>query len=831
MQNPRRLIPVPRIANGGRNTMKSVKVWVLAILLWESLAFPSWGATLIRQARIGIHPTHTRFVLDCEGDRPTEVSRRTEREWVIVFDRLENSQSRNILPQKPRGAVQTVQWESLDQKSAVKVLLKKPFEQAKIFTLEDPARTPNSYRLVIDFGLPGVSSLKFSAGSQLSSSESEPGKSREATPVSGLHGKPLSSSVPATGGDSEASSQESETIQTSAPAATTSEILGKNGASGSKIVRPIQVQSPYELAEILDAELKGALPDAAEQIIAAYQKAVQKEPKDPRRPKALLRMATLCESTGDVKKAERFYQKLIDEHPGDETTSMAWIRLGEIHAERNRLMEALKAFQEAEKFTLKPPEAIRLHWGIAQIYAQSGKPSEALDTLRRLLQTYPQAYLHKPEIFRTMGEAAFALKDFAASRDFLMRYLNLAPSVSDKDIVLARIAECYLHEGNRSQADKLYAYIQAHYPDSEGDLIGRLRKAEYYETQGPELREEAFHIYTDLASRPLAGPLKHFVEFKLAYSEYAAGRYEKSLERIDAVLKANERDPVYDDMRQLRRTVLQALVKKRFEVGDAKGVIDLYAEDPFAFQEENGREALACVAQAYEALGIDPEALRLYETLAQKDPNERWKLAVARMAYEMGQVDKARSLCLNLTEASLLDAKEELLARIAFSQKDYPSVIRYAEPLVKRRGGAERCPIDVAAMLALSLLETGKEDAAMGWAEQILRRSDEGDAALVVALCLKASRYRHKKRLANEALQLLDLGIAKVQSEDLRNQLVYQKALLLLEVGQRDQAEKVLSELLRSSKELWKTAAKQKLDDLKLQPLDLPAREKDAGAS
>lgn len=809
--------------------MKSATVWALAIFLLECLACPSWSATVIRDARIGIHPTHTRLVLDCTGDRPVAVSRRRDREWIIAFKGLEMPRARHVLSLRPRGTIESLHLESQDQEPRLRVLLKKPFEQAKIFTLEDSGHPEEGYRLVIDFGLPGVSFMQFGAGPQVSSPQSAIEKPKAPPADSAFLRSPFAASAPATAADAKVSPQETGSIQTSSPAGTPSKGPRENETSGSKIVRPIQVQSPYELAEMIDRELKGALPDTAQQILTVYQKAVQRDPKDPRRPRALLRMGELCESAGDMRKAERFYQQLIDDHPGE--AASAWIRMGEIHADRNRPMEALKAFHEAEKLPLNPSEAARVRWGLARIYVQSGKPSDALDTLKSLVQTSPDACLEKPEIYRTMGEAAFALKDFPASRGFLMRYINLAGNIPDKDIVLARIAECYLHEGNRTQADKLYAHIQAHYPDSEGDLIGRLRKAEYYETQGPELKDEAFKIYKDLESRPLAGPLKHFVQFKLAYSEYMAGQHEKSLERIDAVLKTDDKGPVYDDIRQLRRMILQALVKKRFEVGDAKGVLDLYAKDPFAFQEENGRDALACVARSYEALGGYPEALRLYETLAEKDPRECWKLAVARMAYEMGHLEKARSLCLSLADPSLLDSKDELLVRIAFSQKDHASVIRHGEPLAKRRGGPERCPPDVAAMFAVSLFEAGKDDAAMEWAEQSLRRSEGEDASLVVALSLKASRYRQKKRQFDEAFQLLDLGIAKVQSEDLRSQLTYQKALLFLEMGKKDQAEKVLSKLLQSPKELWKTAAKQKLEDIKLQPSDAQAAGKDAGAS
>lgn len=793
---------------------KTVCALVLPILI--SLAVPGWSATVVHGVRIGLHPTHTRLVLDCQGDRSLKVERQSPRQWVVSFESVETPHGKKALSPRPRGRIQKLQWVSKGSSAVLEVLLKVPLMEAKIFTLEDTLRPPDGYHLVIDFGLPGVSSWAHEKNDNLvpreEASEAEKTRRTPEPPSSAQSGKALafnsSNTVPA--------------LKPLQPTTTT---------PSAKITRPIEPQSLYDMADFIYEELRSGLPQTAEQIVAAYQKALHKDPGNPRRASALLRMAQTLDGAGDVKKAERFYQRLIDEHPQDQSAASAWLRLGEIQASRGNLIEALKAYHEAERFSLAPPELFRARWGAAHVYLQSGKAAEALNLLKRLLEEHPDAYLEKPEIYRTLGEAAFAQKDTAASRSSLMRYINLASDIPDKDIVLARIAETYLYEGNRTQAEKLYAYIQVHYPDSEGDLIGRLRKAEFYETQGPELQEEAFKIYSDLEFRQTTGPLKHFVQFKLAYGEFAAGHYEKSLERIGAVLKSAEKAPVDDDLRLLRRKVLQALVKKRFEAKDARGVLSLYSEDPFAFQDGEALEALAYVAQAYESLGFYAEAMGLYENLVQKDPQPQWQLAVARMAYEMGQLEKAHALCLSLTDPAVVDAKEMLLIRIAFARKDYSAVLRVGESFAKRRGGVAHCPADVAAMVALSLWDTGKDEEAMTWAEVSFGTSDWQDASLLVVLSLKASRYRQKNRMYDQAVQLLDQGIQKVRSEDLRNQLLYEKASLLLEQGKREEAEKILSGLLQSSKELWKTAAKQKLDYLQLRPWNFWTLEKDVNAS
>lgn len=801
--------------------MRQQTVCAMVFLFLLNLGVPAWSATVVHGVRIGLHATHTRLVVDCQGDRALKVERQSPQEWIVTFDSLEMPQGKKALSPQPRGRIQKLQWVSKGSSAVLKVFLKAPHTEAKIFTLEDSLRPPDGYHLVIDFGLPGASSWAYAQNEKPQPQEAL--KTEKTEKTEGPLPVPESSSA--------AQGAESMALKSSSAAPASLSLQPVMGAPSTRITRPIEPQSLYDMADLTYEELRSGLPQTAEQIVAAYQKALHKDPQNPRRTSALLRMAQTLDGAGDVKKAERFYQRIIDEHPQDNAAASAWLRLAEIQASRGNVLEALKAYHEAERFSLATPELLRVRWGAAQVYLQSGKAAEALNLLKRLLEEHPQAYLEKPEIYRTLGEAAFAQKELAASRTYLMRYINLASDIPDKDIVLARIAESYLHEGNRTQAEKLYAYIQVHYPDSEGDLIGRLRKAEYYETQGPELQEEAFKIYKDLEFRQTTGPLKHFVQFKLAYGDFVAGHHEKSLERIDAVLKSADKAPVYDDLRLLRRKVLQALVKKRFQAGDAKGVLSLYSEDPFAFQDGEALEALACVAEAYESLGFCAEAMALYENLAHKDPKPQWQLAVARMAYEMGNLEKAQSLCLALSEPTVLDAKEKLLVRIAFARKDYSTVLRVGESFAKRRGGVTQCPADVAATVALSLFETGKDEAAMTWAEPCFGISDWQDSSLLVALSLKASRYRQKNRMYDQAVQLLDQGIQKVRSEDLRNQLLYEKASLLLEQGKREEAEKVLTTLLQSSKELWKTAAKQKLDYLQLRPWNSWMPEKDTNAS
>ncbi len=141
--------------------MKPKRMRAAVIFLNAFLALPAWGATVLHEVRIGLHPTHTRLVVQCTGDRPISVSRLADRQWAISFGALESPETRKILPRTPRGKIQKLLLQKDGPEPKLRVFLKEDMTQAKVFTLEDEQHRQDGYRVVIDFGLPGVSALRF----------------------------------------------------------------------------------------------------------------------------------------------------------------------------------------------------------------------------------------------------------------------------------------------------------------------------------------------------------------------------------------------------------------------------------------------------------------------------------------------------------------------------------------------------------------------------------------------------------------------------------------------------------------------------------------------
>ncbi len=821
---------------------RTPKLWTILIACLL-IAWPTESAakTTLLDVRLGLHPAFTRVVLDCLGDGPPNIVRDGKNVWVIPFRKLITRVPTGKLRHTAKGVVRRITLARTGQSSALKIFLKRAPASVRTFTLDGTARGPEGYRIVLDFMNRPLSERKSTSLSKRSKT-APPNDSKQVPKEKDIEekGATIVASTPLvdkTQSPSEKTDGSPEEISPEQVRKSTfdfptrfsgSPVAVKDSGPGAvkesrefgprpRIVKTIESTSLYAMAETAFEEARSDLASHADRIAELYKQALKEEPKSPRRPLALYRLGFLYKAAGKTSKAQHYFRQLIHEFPQTPLAGKAWLELGTILQKKGEHINALIAFRKAMEAPLEKEDRIRGVYLMGISYVEADDFETALQTFQDLLAQDPSFPTRFPEIYKYLGEAAFGAKKYAECREYLYRYLNLAPNVERKDLLLARIAESYLQEGKRDLADKIFAYIEAHYPGSEGDLIGQIRKAEYYETQGPELQEEAFEIYRQLAQRPLSEPLRHFIEFKLAYAEWKEGRYEESLSRIDAILKASGREEAFDEFRELRRKVVLSWAKEKYDKGDYKGVVELYCQDPFIFQSAEDIKVQAMLAECYEKLKYYPNALSLYESLEKKSPDDRWRYRIARCAFEMGHLDRAIRACEQISNPELEASKEELLGRAYAALKDHSKALKHLQRAIELQGGPKEASPDLLELYADALYQTGDYPEALEWSRKVLERISPKDGALFVTASILASRCYQKLGEDQKAIDLLEKAVPRMESEDLRNQLTYQMGLLLLETGNTKRAEEIFSGLLKSPKKLWKMAAQQQLDYLKLQ--------------
>ncbi len=764
-------------------------------LLLQVFACRSSAQTTIESVRVGIHPGFTRLVFDSAGDQPLGLGRPSPEVLEVIYDELEAKVGSGDLSKAARGAVKAVVLSRKEPKNRIIVTFQRPGLQAKSFTLPGTSPDGNAYRFVVDLYPPAPPGrqTKQDAAAQAGKSAAA---SRAAPPQDEATGSKDAGSLEVeaagTGG--------SDTSQGTVPAG--------DAPAGGLFARAEEAFRQWRTQPVENQR--------AEEAIALYREFLDGFPAAPQAATAHARLGLLHYGLEKFHAARPHLERALASNSQVPEAARAWLALGNLQQASGDHVEAIQSYRNALKGSLESPTAAEAHYRLGTSLSITGNHEEAVTVLQRSMEIDPAFHLEHPDIFRYLGESLFGVREYARSRDCLFRYLNLEPHVPDKDLVLARLAETYLHESQTELAERLYAYIGTYFPHSEGDVIGKIRRAELMEKQGPEMRAEAYWTYQELSERPLSPPLNHFVQFKLAYSEWQNGDYDKSLQRIRNVMQGQENPASNDDFRALKEKVMLDRARDAFESQDYAKVVQLYKEDPFVFDTQKSLEVVAMVAESYERLKYFPNALPLYETLLKNDPEDRWRMKTALCLFETGKVARAEQLLKQVSDPALTAEKAELLGRVAFSRARYVEAMKHFDRQIEALGGGNAVPTATLIHYSRCLVERGHHEAALPWIEKALRRLPRENSEDRLQVLLMAGRCHQKLGRYHEAIASYESILPEVSSEDLRNQLVYELSNLYLQAGQPDKAQEKLSVLLAASKEFWKVAAQQKMDYIRM---------------
>ena len=234
--------------------------------------------------------------------------------------------------------------------------------------------------------------------------------------------------------------------------------------------------------------------------------------------------------------------------------------------------------------------------------------------LNNCVSLAPDYYMKKPEVFRFIGEALFGLGNAEKAREPLFRYVNYQQSAPDQDMVLAKIAETYLIQGEVGAATKMYSLIAKYYTGSEGDLICKIRQGELTEKDN---LDEAIKIYDDLCSKDLSPSLRKIVLMKLASLNLKRSNPEHSLELLEEAFPSKSDGSSTGELETLRQRVIGELVKQYYSEKDFLKIVQLH-EKYHRIIDSLQSAVLEQVAESYASLKFYSNALAIYDKLFSK---------------------------------------------------------------------------------------------------------------------------------------------------------------------------------------------------------------------
>ena len=765
--------------------------------------------TVLENIRIGHHDGFQRMVLDLKGARPLRIYPFQDEGIVIEYRELRTGIQPEPFASRLPLVISGMTFQKKDDIFQIKILFRNRDIAVRHSLISSSGASNGLYRLVLDFTAQRSSTEKADekavAQSNAASAPAPPAAPEKAD------AKPVLPKGVKRDKGKQAPTPPAKSAQSAA--------AGPDGkAAGQPPVADPKSDPLYDAADENFLAHSDELPRFAPQIIEQYLEAIKAGPRSHRVPLALYRCGVTYLAVWDRKKAEECFKRIIAEYPTDPSIGPAWLGMAKVNQMKQSVSEAILSYRTALSYSMDKGDKIEALYSLGKALSHINSSKETIETLSECLAEDPTYYQKRPDLLKVLGEAYSGIEQHEKSGRNLLWYLNLQKEVPARDLVLARFAEALLHQDQRVLADKVYAYIQKSYPNSEGQAISEIRKAEVFEQQGADGETKALEIYKDLSQKPLSASLSRLVVYKLASWEWKHGNFQRSLVLLEAILSNRADSTAFDECRTLRERVVVDWAKQAFSEKNYVQVAELYRDNKPVFQSQNSQELNASVAESFGEMKAYPNAIEMYQSLLnEKDPkNEDWLYKVARYYFLMGNLDKAFQTCGQIHSEPFEARKTELLAKIYFAQGHYKEAVQNFDRVFAKGKEIEPGQVESALQHVEGLIHVGRYEDGVACTLNASKRLGEGDAEQRVQLSLLRSKCQQKLGQPKKAVEALEEALPLVQSEPLRDRLNYQLSLLYMEINDMKKATEVLAQLSKSSQPLWRIAAQQQLNYIQM---------------
>jgi tetratricopeptide (TPR) repeat protein len=551
----------------------------------------------------------------------------------------------------------------------------------------------------------------------------------------------------------------------------------------------------------------------APEVIEAYNEALKACPRSPLAPLAIYRVGLAHSTKGDYVKADKLFKQVISEWPDHPFATRCWISIGEICNKRQAYLEAMEAFRSALRVAVETDDKAAASFELGKVFQILGVNKEALEMLNNCLSLVPNYYLKRPEVLRCLGEAYFGLGNSEKAKEPLLRYINYQQSAPDQDMVLAKIAEILLNQGEVGAANKLYSFVAKYYTGSEGDLICKIRKGELTEKEN---LDEAIKIFDDLRSKDLSPSLRGIVLMKLAALNLQRSNPERGLELLEEAFPAkNDGSSGAREPAALRERIICELVRQYYSEKDYIKVVQLYEKYHRIIDSLQSSPALEQVAESYASLRFYANALAIFDKIIAKGQKKNDGLLLRCAIYALRLNDNGRSFqfCKLVQSEALELKKSEILGHIFYRDQKYPDALKYFGKVVQSGKEFELDDPNSAVVYGYSLYQTKKFDEAISVLKKAMHAMKTDDTSVLRSVLMTLSKCFAEQKQYQSAADMLE-SAKQYSGEDQINELSYEISKLYITAGQMDKAIQSLNQLKGTEHPFWAIVAQEQLNTI-----------------
>ncbi len=445
-----------------------------------------------------------------------------------------------------------------------------------------------------------------------------------------------------------------------------------------------------------------------EEALTAYKKAIRQFPKSPFASHATDKIAFIYAEMGFILEAKTIYENVLKEQPNSPYTPSRKFNLAQMMLKEGRYEEAHAAFK---RLLIKSPKNIEARSAIFQIaehYYETGNHRRALEIYEDGEKRWPTELNNNPRIHFNMGDIYYREKRYAPAREHFFSLINLDPDGPQSHRALNLIGDSYLIERQYLNAIAVFDESAKRNPGSAAAQYGKIRMADIG-ILDPRLKVQEI-IYD---SSPYYQPFETYdAVFKqakdvniLAEATLSRGiahlkeqSYLKALAEFKKLLPMGPDTEFHARAQKYIKQTLVFLVDKYSRQGGVLPILYSYSDFvSLSLGEVNNTKTLLQIGEAYQAIGMYPQALKFYERIRELDSRKLYRdrifLNLGRIHLEQKNYDEAeliaKSFTRNYPSSPRIATAMKLLAQSHAGRKQYKKALRvYQQLALKEKGGA-----------------------------------------------------------------------------------------------------------------------------------------------
>jgi len=435
--------------------------------------------------------------------------------------------------------------------------------------------------------------------------------------------------------------------------------------------------------------------------LAAYQAAMRTDPKSKFYDHALLKVASIYDEIGYGLEARTLYNQGIKKNKKSLYNRVREESLAAMLIKEERFQEAFDALQLILKKTPKNKGAKTGIFKIADHFFEKKDYKKALKIYKAGIRRWPKELNKKPEINFRMAEIYFSQENYEKARKHYYNLLNLNPKSENAHKALNRIGDTYMLQGSYEKALAVFDESSKKLVikrdkdgrpviDKEKQLVledgpetqyGRIRMADIG-IRSPRIKVN--NIVFDVASyyKPFSTYEKVFQEAKnekiLAEVTLSRGiaflmeqNYLKAIEEFKKLFPLGPESRYAQEAEKFVQQALIALVDKYSKQNGTLPILYSYSDFvSLPIKNIKNPKTLLQVGEAYQAIGMFPEAVKFYEKVkafdSEKIYRDRIFLNLGKIHLKEKNFDEAilvgRSFIKNFPRSKRLNEAKKLIA-------------------------------------------------------------------------------------------------------------------------------------------------------------------------